>query len=104
MKVELPNASLNKKPEILVPPVTVAISNNGDVFWNDQPMGSVSDPQGLKNRLEVNLATNLAKEPQPQVDIRADEDTKYEKIKMVVTIIRESGMRKVGFVSMPERN
>lgn len=104
VKVELPNASLNKKPEILVPPVTVAISNNGDVFWNDQPMGSVSDPQGLKNRLEVNLATNLAKEPQPQVDIRADEDTKYEKIKTVVTIIRESGMRKVGFVSMPERN
>ena len=100
VKVELPTASLDKKPEILVPPVTVAISNNGDVFWNDQPMGSVSDPQGLKNRLEV----NLAKEPQPQVDIRADEDTKYEKIKTVVTIIRESGMRKVGFVSMPERN
>ena len=104
VKVELPTASLDKKPEILVPPVTVAVSSNGDVFWNDQPMGSVSDPQGLKNRLEVNLATNLAKEPQPQVDIRADEDTKYEKIKTVVTIIRESGMRKVGFVSMPERN
>jgi len=104
VKVELPTASLDKKPEILVPPVTVAISYNGDVFWNDKPMGSVSDPQGLKNRLEVNLATNLAKEPQPQVDIRADEDTKYEKIKTVVTIIRESGMRKVGFVSMPERN
>ena len=104
VKVELPTASLDKKPEILVPPVTVAVSSNGDVFWNDQPMGSVSDPQGLKNRLEVNLATNLAREPQPQVDIRADEDTKYEKIKTVVTIIRESGMRKVGFVSMPERN
>ena len=104
VKVELPTASLDKKPEILVPPVTVAVSSNGDVFWNDQPMGSVSDPQGLKNRLEVNLATNLAREPQPQVDIRADEDTKYEKIKTVVTIIRESGMRKVVFVSMPERN
>ena len=104
VKVELPTASLDKKPEILVPPVTVAISSNGDVFWNDQPIGSVSDPQGLKNRLEVNLATNLAKEPQPQVDIRAYEDTKYEKIKTVVTIIKESGMRKIGFVSMPERN
>ncbi|WP_297801270.1 biopolymer transporter ExbD [Arenimonas sp. GDDSR-1] len=104
VKVELPTASLDKKPEILVPPVTIAISSNGDVYWNDQPMGSVSDPQNLKNRLEVNLATNLAKEPQPQVDIRADEDTKYEKIKAVVTIVREAGMRKVGFVSMPERN
>ena len=104
VKVELPNATLDKKPEILVPPVTIAISSNGDVFWNDQAMGSVSDPQNLKNRLEVNLATNLAKEPQPQVDIRADEDTKYEKIKTVVTIVREAGMRKVGFVSMPERN
>lgn len=104
VKVELPNASLDKKPELLVPPITVAVRNNGDVYLNDQSMGSVSDAQNLKNRLEAELAANLAKEPQPQVDIRADEDTKYEKIKTVVTIIREAGMRKVGFVSMPERN
>ena len=96
VKVELPTASLDKKPEILVPPVTVAIKANGDVYWNDQLMNDAL--------LEQNLAVTVARDPQPQVDIRADNETKYSIIQKTVKTIRQSGMRKVGFVSMPERN
>ena len=95
VKVELPSASLNKKPEILVPPVTVAIKATGEVYWNDQLMNEAL--------LEQNLAVTVARDPQPQVDIRADDTTKYSVIQKTVRTIRNSGMRKVGFVSSPER-
>jgi biopolymer transport protein ExbD len=96
VKVELPSASLNKKPEILVPPVTVAIKATGEVYWNDQLMN--------ESMLEQNLAVTVARDPQPQVDIRADNTTKYSLIQKTVRTIRNSGMRKVGFVSSPERD
>jgi biopolymer transport protein ExbD len=96
VKVELPSASLNKKPEILVPPVTVAIKATGEVYWNDQLMNEAL--------LEQNLAVTVARDPQPQVDIRADNNTKYSLIQKTVRTIRNSGMRKVGFVSSPERD
>jgi biopolymer transport protein ExbD len=95
VKVELPTATLDKKPEILVPPVTVAIRSNGEVFWNDQLMTDAL--------LEQNLAVTVARDPQPQVDIRADDDTKYSLIQKTVKTIRMSGMRKVGFVTMREK-
>jgi biopolymer transport protein ExbD len=95
VKVELPSATLNKKPEILVPPVTVAIKATGEVYWNDQLMNEAL--------LEQNLAVTVARDPQPQVDIRADDTTKYSVIQKTVRTIRNSGMRKVGFVSSPER-
>ena len=95
VQVELPTATLDKKPEILVPPVTVAIRSNGEVFWNDQLMTDAL--------LERNLAITVARDPQPQVDIRADNDTKYSLIQKTVKTIRASGMRKVGFVSMREK-
>ena len=96
VKVELPSETLNKKPEILVPPVTVAIKATGEVYWNDQLMNEAL--------LEQNLAVTVARDPQPQVDIRADNNTKYSLIQKTVRTIRNSGMRKVGFVSSPERD
>ena len=95
VKVELPTATLDKKPEILVPPVNVAIRANGEVYWNDQLMTPAL--------LEQNLAVTVAREPQPQVDIRADDDTKISLIQQTVSTITKSGMRKVGFVTMREK-
>ena len=95
VKVELPTATLEQKPEILVPPVNVAIRANGEVYWNDQLMTPAL--------LEQNLAVTVAREPQPQVDIRADDDTKISLIQQTVSTITKSGMRKVGFVTMREK-
>ena len=95
VKVELPTATLDMKPEILVPPVNVAIRANGEVYWNDQLMTPAL--------LEQNLAVTVARDPQPQVDIRADNETKISEIQKTVKTIRMSGMRKVGFVSMREK-
>ncbi len=95
VKVELPLATLDQKPKIDIPPVTVTIKADGKIFWNDEP---VTDA-----KFEQNLAVTVARVPQPQVDIRADNTTKYGVIQKVVLTVRNSGMRKVGFVSSPER-
>ena len=95
VKVVLPLASLAQKPKIEVPPVTVTVQADGKVFWNDEAM--------TQAKFEQNLAVTVARIPQPQVDIRADNATKYGVIQKVVLTVRNSGMRKVGFVSSPER-
>ena len=94
-----PMSDINVTPLVdvmLVPPVTVAIKATGEVYWNDQLMNEAL--------LEQNLAVTVARDPQPQVDIRADNNTKYSLIQKTVRTIRNSGMRKVGFVSSPERD
>ena len=94
--VKLPQASLSTKPVIKTPPVTLAIKATGERFWNDEPVAQA--------RLEQYMAVIVQKEPQPQVNIRADATTKYGLINDAVQTLRNAGIKKVGFVSGPERD
>jgi len=92
--VKLPEATLTTKPVIKVPPVTLAIKNNGERFWNDEAVTA--------SALEQKVAVIVQRDPQPQVNVRADKDTKYGIINDAVQLLRRNGVRKVGFVSGPE--
>ena len=94
--VKLPEATLNPRPVPLkTPPVTFAIKENGQRFWNDAPVTTAE--------IEQKVAQLVGKDPQPQVNVRADKDTKYGVINDAVQLLRRNGVRKVGFVSGPER-
>ena len=93
--VKLPEATLETKPKITVPPVTLAIKANGEKFWNDEPVNA--------SKLDQYMAIIIQKDPQPQVNVRADANTKYGIINDAVLTLRRAGVRKVGFVSGPER-
>ncbi|OHE80011.1 MAG: biopolymer transporter ExbD [Lysobacterales bacterium GWF1_69_6] len=95
VKVELPQATLEEKPEITQPPITLAVTANGQVYWNDEAV--------TRDMLDARLAVLAQQTPQPQVDIRSDNITKYGVIHEVVQEVRRAGIRKVGFVSTPER-
>ncbi len=95
VKVDLPQATLAQKPDIDQPPITLAVTAAGKVFWNDEEVGP--------DMLEARLAVLAQRTPQPQVDIRADNITRYQVIADVVKKVRLAGIRKVGFVSTPER-
>ena len=95
VKVELPQATLEKKPDITIPPITLAVTANGQVYWNDEAV--------TRDALDARLAVLAQRTPQPQVDVRADNITKYGVIAEVVKQVRMAGIRKVGFVSTPER-
>jgi biopolymer transport protein ExbD len=93
VKVDLPIATLEKKPDVKLP-MTLAIKNTGELFWNDEKMTQAT--------FEQVLAVTAQKDPQPQVNVRADLDTKYAVIDAAVQTVRKAGIRKVGFVSTPE--
>jgi biopolymer transport protein ExbD len=74
--------------------VTIAVSREGDVFWNDQP---VADEQKLVERLKA-LAQ---KSPQPEVHVRGDEEGRYEFVGRVVAACQRAGILKIGFLVEP---
>jgi biopolymer transport protein ExbD len=93
--VKLPEASLATKPTSTTPPVTLAIKSDGSRYWNDELVNA--------SQLDQYMSQIISKEPQPQVNIRADANTKYGIINDAVQTLRRAGVRKVGFVSGPER-
>ncbi|HET6603112.1 MAG TPA: biopolymer transporter ExbD [Xanthomonadaceae bacterium] len=95
VQITLPEATLRTPPEDAIRPITLSVKDNGDVFWNDEPV--------QPSVLESMLAVEAQKKPQPQIDIRADRTTRYRQIQAVVRVAKEVGIRKVGFVTTPER-
>jgi biopolymer transport protein ExbD len=97
VKVELPEANLDKKSDTVpaAPPITVAVTEDGALYWNDQPI--------TKNLLESQLSVEAQKTPQPALNVRGDKTTKYQAVREVVDIAQAQGMRKVGFVATRER-
>jgi biopolymer transport protein ExbD len=93
--VELPPASLDAKPPLKVPPVTVTIRANGEIYWADVLV--------TQDAYEAKLDTVIGLDPQPEIDIRADKDTKYKIIEQATSTAKDHGIRKVGFVSTRER-
>ncbi|HZY33303.1 MAG TPA: biopolymer transporter ExbD [Rhodanobacter sp.] len=97
IKVELPQANLDHRDEKVppAPPVTVTVTENGSLYWNDSPVTPAL--------LESQLSVEAQKTPQPAVNIRGDETTKYRTISEVVNVAQAQGIRKVGFVATKER-
>ncbi|MDQ3038350.1 MAG: biopolymer transporter ExbD [Pseudomonadota bacterium] len=96
VKVKLPEAVLDKKPEkAKSPPVTVSVTDSGALFWNDEP--------ATRQFIESKLSVEAQKTPQPSVQIRADRTTQYRLISDVVKLAQEQGIAKVGFITTPPK-
>jgi biopolymer transport protein ExbD len=95
VEIKLPEANLDVRPEGSNRPITLAIKENGEIYWNDDLV-----PMAV---LESQLAVEAQKKPQPQIDIRADKTTRYRIIASVVKTAKDVGIAKVGFVATPER-
>ncbi len=94
VQVKLPEANLDVKPDEAMRPITLAIKESGEIYWNDDPITS--------QMLESQLALEAQKKPQPQIDIRADKTTRYRIVQEVVKTAKSVGIAKVGFVATKE--
>ncbi|MFH7112042.1 ExbD/TolR family protein, partial [Achromobacter xylosoxidans] len=65
----------------------------GGVFWDEKPV-NIDD---LPNRFKSMGGTK----PQPEIRIRADQNTRYESLAKVIASARPSGMNRIGFVTTP---
>ena len=98
VKVELPQATLQKldlEKTMTVQPITLTVTEEGKLFWNDQPI--------TKDLIESRLSVEAQKTPQPPINVRGDRTTKYRIVQEIVQIAQSQGMRKVGFVAEKER-
>jgi biopolymer transport protein ExbD len=92
VKIDLPKAtsSVNiTKPEH----IEFAIRESGELFWN----GELLELAALPPR----FAAEAAKQPQPEVHIRADRHVHYEKVAQVMALAAKTGLSRIGFVSEP---
>jgi biopolymer transport protein ExbD len=98
VKVELPEANLDKREEkaLETTPITIAVAENGALYWNDEPIS--------KGLIESRFSTEAQKTPQPQVNVRGDKTAKYRLVQKVVQTAQQQGMRKVGFVAIKDRS
>lgn len=90
LKIDLPQAScqpLPEKPKV----ISVAIDTTGNMYWNDVPM--------VQGELRVKLQQVADKKPQPELQIRADKETRYQILAEVMADAQNAGVTMLGFVS-----
>jgi biopolymer transport protein ExbD len=93
IKLDLPSAQAAPSPE---KPETVSLSINdqGTIFWNDAAVE--------QKDLDARLAAVAQKNPQPELQLRADKSTRYEVIAQVMAAAQNNGLTKMGFVTDPK--
>jgi len=98
VKVELPEANLVQRPddaEDRKGPITLAVKEDGSLFWNDEPIS--------KETLESRLSTAAQQTPQPPLNLRGDKTTKMSTINEITKIAQGQGMLDIGFVATKEK-
>jgi biopolymer transport protein ExbD len=76
--------------------ITIAVDRDGDLFWND---ARLRDNAALLDRLKGRANDD----PQPEVQVRADKDARYEFVGRVVVDCQRAGISKVTFIIEPDR-
>ena len=93
IRIDLPQASMITNPEAPPEPIDLAIKEDGTLYWNDS---QISDLE-----LKAQLAVSAQKTIQPELQIRADKNTRYEFVAKVMADAKNQGMVKIGFVTTP---
>ena len=93
--VQLPKATnvpTTTKPEN----ITIAVDKEGNVFWNGKLLAD-------QNALLTELRGVARLDPQPEVHIRGDSNARYMHVGLVLVAAQKIGIRKVGFLTEPDR-
>ena len=91
--VQLPN-EINLPRQTKPENVELSVNKDGDVFWNLQ---LVPD----NNTLVEKLKKVSVLDPQPEVHIRGDQESRYESVGRVVFACQRAGILKISFVTEP---
>lgn len=92
IKINIPQASaqpVEQEPKI----IDLAVDAQGQLFWNEQAIGI--------DQLKEKFAAEAALDPQPDLRIRADLNTRYEVLAQVMSSARGAGMKRLGFITKP---
>lgn len=92
VKVDLPRAA--SSPNLTKPEhIQLAIDAGGQILFN----GAAVDAAGLDER----LAQAATQTPMPEIHIRAERTTPYEKVAQTMAAAARAGLSRIGFVTDP---
>lgn len=94
VRIDLPEASSETNPE-KPETITLAIDTEGTLYWNDTPIADTE--------LATRLAQTANQMPPPQLRLRADKTTQYQRLVEVLSAAQNAGITKLGFVTEPEQ-
>ena len=95
VNVDLPKAAnipTQTKPEN----INIAVDADGNIYWNT---ARVPNKEALLERIKQVAVLD----PQPEIHVRGDRNTKYEYIGQVIVMVQRGGVQKVGFITEPDR-
>ncbi len=92
--IDVPEASsqeIPNKPNNIV----LAIDEKGELFWNDERI----DDKAFAARLSEAVKTK----PLPELHIRADKKTRYQRLMEIMSAAQRAGMTRLGFITEPTK-
>ena len=94
LKLELPEAQASgATPDGEV--VTIGIDADGKLYWNKD----LVDTAGL----DLRLAGAAKLQEPPELQLRADKNTRYEAVAQVMAAAQSKGLTRLGFVTEPKK-
>ena len=95
VKVSLPKAA-NIPTETKPENITIAVDAQGNIYWNNEQIGT-------RDQLVEMIKVEALKDPQPEIHIRGDSNSRYEDVGRVLYSVQRGGIVKVGFITEPDR-
>jgi biopolymer transport protein ExbD len=87
-------------PDVKAPPVgskaetiSLAIDADGALFWNGAAL--------RRGDLDARLTEAARRQPQPELHLRADRNTRYEQLAQIMSSAQQAGLVRIGFVTEP---
>ena len=96
VKVDLPKAS-STVSEPRPDAIELSIDRDGQAFWNGQAV----DAHALETRLGETASTARSTGTPPELRLRADRQTPYEKVAQVMSAASRHGLTRLGFITEP---
>jgi len=93
VKIDLPRAT-NQRDEIKPENINLSIDAQGLMYWNTEIIDAA--------QMNARIAEASKKTPQPELHIRAERTTQYEKIVEIMAAAQSGGLSKIGFVTDPK--
>jgi biopolymer transport protein ExbD len=92
IKINVPQATaqpVEQEPRI----IDLAINAEGALFWNEAAVSL--------DELKERFAAEAVLDPQPELRIRADLNTRYETLAHVMGSAKAGGLKRIGFITRP---
>ena len=95
VKLYMPRPHPESAPPVPPEVIDLEIDFDGTILWNGNTVGDFATLEGY-------FKVEAAKEPQPELHVRANKRAKYDNVARVLALAQRNDVRKIGFVGMEQ--